>query len=338
MYWYDETGKESDVVVSSRIRFARNITDKPFMSRLNKEGANDIIRQVRDALDKDGNWSYTDFEKLPDEEAQSFVERYDVSPEFIESKLPHGYLRNENTGVGIMICEEDHIRLQCIRAGLALEEAFESARQVDDVLCEKLDIAFDEKLGFLTHCPTNLGTAMRASVMVFLPALSMNHRIGALSTSLGKLGLTIRGMWGEGSDSDGYMYQISNQTTLGIGEEDTIKKLEEITSQIMELERGARNAMKSDNPERMTDLAYRSLGTLRSSYLMSSKEFLSLFAYVRLGLSLGILPKDELTHEKLNEIMVHVMPATLTLSSGKHLGEVERDKCRAKYLRDILSK
>lgn len=106
----------------------------------------------------------------------------------------------------------------------------------------------------------------------------------------------------------------------------------------MELERGARNAMKSDNPERMTDLAYRSLGTLRSSYLMSSKEFLSLFAYVRLGLSLGILPKDELTHEKLNEIMVHVMPATLTLSSGKHLGEVERDKCRAKYLRDILSK
>ena len=136
----------------------------------------------------------------------------------------------------------------------------ESARQVDDILCEKLDIAFDEKLGFLTHCPTNLGTAMRASVMVFLPALSMNHRIGALSASLGKLGLTIRGMWGEGSDSDGYMYQISNQTTLGIGEEDTIKKLEEITSQIMELERGARNAMKSDNPERMTDLAYRSLG------------------------------------------------------------------------------
>lgn len=145
-------------------------------------------------------------------------------------------------------------------------------------------------------------------------------------------------MWGEGSEADGYMYQISNQTTLGISEEDTVKKLEEVTAQIMELERSARNTMKSDNPDRMTDLAYRSLGTLRSAYLMSSKEFLSLFAYVRLGLALGVLPENELSYEKLGEIMVHVMPATLSLSSGKHLSETERDRRRAEYLRECLSK
>lgn len=338
MYWYSEKGKEADVVVSSRVRFARNIADKPFTSRLTDDGARDIITQVCSAVKDESGWSYTDFGALSDEQAQAFVERHDVSPEFADAKLPHGYLKQEDTGVGIMICEEDHIRLQCVRAGLALREAFDAACAADDLLCDKLDIAFDEKLGFLTHCPTNLGTGMRASVMVFLPALSMNRRIGALSASLGKLGLTIRGMWGEGSEADGYMYQISNQTTLGISEEDTVKKLEEVTAQIMELERSARNTMKSDNPDRMTDLAYRSLGTLRSAYLMSSKEFLSLFAYVRLGLALGVLPENELSYEKLGEIMVHVMPATLSLSSGKHLSETERDRRRAEYLRECLAK
>ena len=262
--------------------------------------------------------------------------RYDVSPEFAASALPHAYMYQKDSGVGIMICEEDHIRLQCIRSGLALEEAFNRANEVDDKLIDRLDVAFDDKLGFLTHCPTNLGTGMRASIMVFLPALAMNRKIGALASSLGKLGLTIRGTWGEGSDADGYMYQISNQTTLGISELDTIKKLEEVTAQIMELERNARATMKSDSPDRLTDLAYRSLGTLRSSYLMSSKEFLSLCAYVRLGLALGYLDEKELSYEKLTETMVHVMPASLSVDEGKHLGELERDKARAKYLRTHL--
>lgn len=338
MYWFLEKGKESDVVVSSRVRFARNIDSTPFMSRQSEEGARAIIEKVRGVFEGDTDWSYTGFEELSGDEAHAFVERYDVSPEFAESPLPHGYLKNDHTGVGIMICEEDHIRLQCVRAGLALKEAFNAACLADDSICEKLDIAFDEKLGFLTHCPTNLGTGMRASVMVFLPALSMNRRIGSLAASLGKLGLTIRGMWGEGSESDGYMYQISNQITLGVGEEETIKKLEEITVQIMELERKARESMKESNPDRMTDLAYRSLGTLRSAYLMSTKEFLGLCAYVRLGLAIGVLPEHELSYEKLTEIMVHIMPATLSLSSGKHLGETERDRRRAEYLRECLAK
>lgn len=336
MYWYTEKGKDSDVVISSRVRYARNLRDVPFVSRLDKAGAEAVIEKVRGALDDESGWEFTDFSSLSGEQAQAYVERYDVSPEFAASALPHAYMYQKDSGVGIMICEEDHIRLQCIRSGLALEEAFNCANEVDDKLIDRLDVAFDDKLGFLTHCPTNLGTGMRASIMVFLPALAMNRKIGALASSLGKLGLTIRGTWGEGSDADGYMYQISNQTTLGISELDTIKKLEEVTAQIMELERNARATMKSDSPDRLTDLAYRSLGTLRSSYLMSSKEFLSLCAYVRLGLALGYLDEKELSYEKLTETMVHVMPASLSVDEGKHLGELERDKARAKYLRTHL--
>ena len=338
MYWYTEKGKDSDVVISSRVRYARNLSDVPFVSRLDEDGARKVIDTVRGALKDEKGWEYTDFSALSGEQAQAFVERYDVSPEFATSTLPRGYLRQKDCGVGIMICEEDHIRLQCIRSGLALEEAYRLANEVDDKLIDRLDIAFDDRLGFLTHCPTNLGTGMRASIMVFLPALAMNRKIGALASSLGKLGLTIRGTWGEGSDADGYMYQISNHTTLGIGELDTIKKLEEVTAQIMELERNARATMKSDSPDRLTDLAYRSLGTLRSSYLMSSKEFLSLCAYVRLGIALGYISEDELTYEKLTETMIHVMPASLSVDEGKHLGELERDKARAEYLRRHLAK
>ena len=336
MYWYTQKGKDTDVVVSSRVRFARNIKNVPFTSRLDADGANKLISDIRAVFEEDKDWSYTDFLALSEEEALSFVEHYDVSPEFAESKLPHGYLKNDSSEVGIMLCEEDHIRLQCIRSGLALTSAYEAACKVDDMINDKLNISYDEKLGYLTHCPTNLGTAMRASVMVFLPGLSMNKKIGSLTTALGKLGLTIRGMWGEGSDSDGYMYQISNQITLGITEEETIARLEEVTGQIMELERHTREVMKSDNPDRMTDLAYRSLGTLRSSYLMSSKEFLGLYAYVRLGLALGLLPHTDLTFEKLAAIMVHVMPATLSLTSGRNFDALDRDKLRAEYLRENL--
>ena len=335
MAWYNSSGPETDVVISSRIRFARNLAGYPFTSRLNEQTAREVIGLASAALTgADNKYKVIDFTNLTPAEARAFVENHSVSPEFIESKLPHALVVSDEEGVAVMLCEEDHIRLQVIRPGLALREAYEKACELDDRLSESADIAWDESLGYLTHCPTNLGTGMRASVMMFLPAMTINKQIRALASSLSKLGLTMRGLYGEGSEADGYMYQISNQVTLGITEENTIKKLSDVVLQIIARERQLRAAMMSDAPDRITDTVMRSVGALRYAHMMSSEEFLKHYAYVRLGISLGII--KDITYEKLGNLLVEAMPATLTLRAGHELGPTERDLARAKYIRENI--
>ncbi len=333
MAWYNKSGKENDVVVSSRIRFARNIADYPFDSKLDETSCNEIIEKVTNAL---GNkFTKVDFKELSHVETGALVEKHYISPNFAKKKNPHALLINDNDDVSVMVCEEDHIRLQCIMPGLALDEAYKSACIYDDMLDDNINIAFDESWGYLTHCPTNLGLGMRASVMMFLPALTMTRSMENMSVQLSKLGLIIRGMYGEGSEPDGCLYQISNRITMGITEEDTLKKLNEIVKQICEKERKAREMLKSDRYSVIADRVGRSYGILKYARIVSSKEFMKLYSDVRLGIALGLI--DGLTYEKLGEIMIGVLPANLISNNGgKTISDFERDVLRASVIREAI--
>lgn len=332
MAWYNTTGKDTDIVLSSRVRFARNLSGYAFGNRLTDKQAEKIITDVGSLLSENG------FEKAPLSsmlEAISYVEQHYISREFAEKKAPHALMMNEPCGYAVMLCEEDHIRLQCILPGLALDEAYASLCKLDDLIDKSFDIAYDEKLGYLTHCPTNLGTGMRASVMMFLPALTMSGRIGELANQLSKIGLTMRGLYGEGTASQGGIYQISNQITLGITEEDTLKKLSDVIGQIKENELSVRKLINEEKNPDLVDRICRAEGTLRHAFLLSSNEFISLFSDVRLGIALGIV--KDISYEVLDSLFVSVMPATLLLSEPNPVGsEKARDILRAKRIKEAL--
>ncbi len=336
MAWYNEIGNEFDTVLSSRIRFARNLCGYPFDGKLSHEGAKEIIEKVYSSLKGQGFSRHDFFDGTTTEEA-SLVEKHYISREFATKKSPHALLINESTNASLMICEEDHIRLQTILPGLALTEAYEIATKYDDILDASLDIAYDEELGYLTHCPTNLGTGMRASVMMFLPALTMASRISSIASQLSKIGLTMRGLFGEGSESKGYIYQISNQITLGITEEDTLKKLGDVISQINEQERKLRSSIRGENLERLRDTALRSEGILKYAHMLSSREFIEHFSNIRLGISLGII--TDISYVTLGNLFIETMPATLTLAEKETpKTDSERDRARARLCHEALGK
>lgn len=335
MAWYNTLGKSSDTVISSRVRLARNIVGYPFASKLDAAGANEIIEKVGVTLESAG-FRKISFNDISPVMATSYVERHFVSPEFANKDTPHALLLQETGGLAVMVCEEDHLRIQSILPGLALEEAYKNASQVEKRLDEDFDFAYSEQLGYLTHCPTNLGTGMRASVMMFLPALTMGGYMDSLAAQLSKIGLTVRGLFGEGSGAAGSMYQISNQITLGITEEETLKKLADAVSQISESERKARNSISGENLERLTDRILRAEGVLKYAWRMSSQEFMKLFSDVRFGIALGIV--KDISYEQLGTLLVEAMPATLTLNSeNTPKTENARDRLRAQKIQSTLS-
>ena len=335
MAWYNTTASSSDTVISTRVRLARNLNGYPFASRLDAAQANEIIEKVSAPLEASG-FRRINFSDLSPVMATSYVERHYVSPEFARLESPHSLLLQEQTGLAVMVCEEDHLRIQCIQPGLSLDEAYRNAARVEKRLDEDFDFAYSEQLGYLTHCPTNLGTGMRASVMMFLPALTRGGYIDSLAGQLSKIGLTVRGLFGEGSGSAGCMYQISNQITLGITEAETLEKLRDAVGQITESEKRARASITGDSLERLTDRILRAEGTLRYAHILSSSELIKLFAEVRFGIALGIV--DQITYDQLGTLLVEAMPATLTLSAETTpKSELARDKLRAQRVRAVLS-
>ncbi len=335
MSWYQSVGKSAGTVISTRVRLARNINGYPFASKLDAASANEIIEKVSTPLESSG-FRKINFADLSPIMATSYVERHYVSPEFATKEAPHALLLQEQIGVAVMVCEEDHLRIQSILPGLALEEAYQNAKKAEQRLDEDFDFAYSEELGYLTHCPTNLGTGMRASAMMFLPALTRGGYMDSLASQLSKIGLTVRGLFGEGSGVAGCMYQISNQITLGITEEETLKKLKEAIKQISEKELFARKSITGDELDRLTDRILRSEGLLKHAYMMSSSEFIKLFADVRFGIAMGII--TNISYEQLGELLVEAMPATLTLSSeSTPKTENARDKLRAARIKSILS-
>ena len=320
--------KNEDVVISSRVRFARNLKDVPFSAK----GIESAVVKVKDAIgDK---FAQCDFDAFSDTEKQSYVEKHIVSREFMQSKTPHALFSDKDGVLRIMAGEEDHVRIQAITRGFSLDEAYNAACEADDLLSSKLDIAYDEKLGFLTRCPTNLGTGMRASVMVFLPGLTLAKRIRPLLSQLAKLGIAVRGIYGEGSEAQGCIYQISNRETLGITEEDTIAKISEITSQVITLERKAREELKDALGDRLIDRVMRSLGKLKYAHMLSLSEFMECWADIRMGASIGIV--KELDYTSLDTAFAKVMPGTLSARSGLEQNEGALALERAKRVKELI--
>lgn len=327
----------NDVVISTRIRLARNLKDYPFPCKLNSQGREKVIEKVRDAVKKSNSpvasdFSFIKMSELTSSQSVSLVEKRLVSPEFISDTDGRALLISKDECFSIMINEEDHIRLQVITKGLSLEQAYDTADKLDTLLDENLDFAFDEKLGYLTQCPTNLGTGMRASVMLHLPALEKSRAINRIAGNLSKLGLTIRGAHGEGTEPKGALYQLSNQVTLGISEKAAIENLKNITEQLIAQENQARERLCSSID--IQDAISRSLGILRSALVISHDEALKLLSNVRLG----IVSKQitDVSTETIDRLMLAVEPATLTVTLNKNLSAHDRDIERANLIRAEL--
>ena len=289
MKWYDKISNTDDVVISSRVRLARNLVDYPFPSRLDSKEKEEVSSIIKEALSdyNEKALGNIDMASLTPAEAVSLAEKHLISPEFASETRGRSLLLSESEDVSIMHCEEDHVRIQVIYPGLSLEEAFSTAEKIDSHLEKKLSYAFSENLGYLTQCPTNLGTGMRASVMLHLPALSKKGAMRGLSTTVSKLGLTLRGSYGEGGETSGDIYQLSNQVTLGISESAAIQNLSSIAMQIIAQEKQARAILVKD--EDFMDKIYRAYGILKSAYKLTSRELTNLLSYVRLGAAQGIL-------------------------------------------------
>lgn len=331
---------EADVAISSRIRLARNLDAYPFAPRLTGTQGIDILGKVKDAVfnskseDFEG-LSYLEIKTLNPIDKQLLVEKHLISPDFAEGDANRAVIVSRDEKISIMVNEEDHLRLQCIFPGMQLEMAWQLCSKLDTQLEEKLDFAFDKSSGYLTCCPTNTGTGIRASVMLHLPALSMTGYIKGILETCGKLGVAVRGMYGENSEAAGNMFQISNQVTLGQTEEEIIAGIVNITAQISEQERILRVELYKQSPMRFEDRVFRSLGILKNARIISTEESLKLLSDVRLGIIMGLMSGLEL--KELNEMMIIVQPAYLQKLSGGQLQPDERDSGRAGLLRKKLA-
>lgn len=334
MAWYHIPGQEQDIVISTRVRFARNLAPYPFPSRLDAPRAREIITGVGEILEKNG-FARHEFADISRAAAYSLVEKHYASPAFIKVSLPHALFLNEPCNLAVMVCEEDHIRLQCIQPGLALRDAYAGADKIEALLDGAFDMAFDGRLGYLTGCPTGLGTAMRASVMMCLPLLTETGHMEAMAVRLGEMGLTLRGLYGEGSGAAGYLYQVSNRTTLGVTEVETLDRVAEAVRQIIGCERHLRETVTGTELDKLTDRVCRAEGILRHAYRLSSSELLSLLADLRMGAAMGILPRIKV--ETLTALLIEAMPATLSVSADTPpRNDHERDILRAQMVKERL--
>lgn len=337
--WYIDKGPESDVVVSSRVRLARNFKEYPFPYRMTKEQAESVLSRVKDVIQGSSssatkNFVYMNMQELPPVDRQILMEKHLISPNLLESRVSSAAIISKDEKISVMVNEEDHLRIQCLFPGLQLDKAWNLCGKLDTLLEEKVDFAFSKQYGYLTCCSTNIGTGIRASAMLHLPALTMIGYIGRVLEACGKLGVAVRGLYGENSEATGNMFQISNQVTLGMTEAEIISNMTNITSQIMEQERTLRGELYVQNPQRLEDKVFRSLGILTHARIISTEESLKLLSDIRLGVEMGII--KDIPIEKINEVMLLIQPAYLQKRVGKNLSPDERDIQRAETVRKQL--
>jgi protein arginine kinase len=293
--WYMQNGKEGDIVLSTRVRLARNLSDFPFPGNLTPEKQREVVDVVASAMassDVGNDFKLIDMTTLTELERLQLVEKHLISRDLATGDGVRAVLLSTDESVSIMINEEDHLRIQVLGTGLCLDDCLKKAMRIDDALDRTLKYAFDEKLGYLTKCPTNLGTGMRASAMLHLPALTQGNAIRELSASVGKLGFVIRGLYGEGSVAKGALYQISNQLTLGFDEETIVKRLSDVVEQMIEHERNYREQARKSGKLWLEDKIWRSAGILTYARSISTDEAMQLLSDLRLGASLGIIDTD----------------------------------------------
>lgn len=326
MIWYKDN---DNIVISTRIRLARNLSDTPFPNALTDKKP--VLEKIKNAVAMQKSFKEYDMSKLSESSKTALSEEHLISPQMAKSKDSIAFI-NDDKNISIMAMEEDHIRLQVIMGGYALDEAFKLANETDDALESELDFAFDEELGYLTACPTNTGTGLRASVMLHLPALFLTDSIEKIAVSASKLGIAMRGFYGEGSKAFGNFYQISNQITAGESEEDIIKRVKNIVEQIINLEKQARENLLKTNETAFTEKIYRAYGVLKYTHSISSLEAKNYLSDVLLGQNMGIIKEHGILSPM--ECIVRTEPAML--SGSEDLTPQERDIKRAEIIRQNI--
>lgn len=331
--WYDDSGFQSDIVLSTRVRLARNIKDIPFPNKMTDQQAAEVIATVENALGRmNMNFQRKDILSLSPLEREQLVEKRFISPNFAKAKKPSAVFLSGDETISLMVNEEDHIRLQAIFAGFECQKAYEIVSKMDTVLGETTNYAVHQKYGYLTSCLTNVGTGIRISFMMHLPAICKTHMAESLFSALGKLGVTVRGMYGEGSKASGYLFQVSNQMTLGVNEKEIAERLNDVVNQLISKERELRNELLKREGAVLEDKIMRSVGILKTARLLSTKEMLNLFSNLRYGISVGLV--KDISPETLNLLMVETSPAHLAANNES---PQKRDEERAKRVREKLN-
>jgi len=337
--WLRGVGPEADVVISSRVRLARNLADFPFISRTTPQDRAQIEKMLRERIIDIGGEKellYLDLSQLEKIDRQFLVERHLISREHAESQGARSVAIDGEERFSLMINEEDHLRIQVMHSGLNLQAAWEQINALDDAIEEKVTYAYHERWGYLTACPTNVGTGMRVSVMLHLPALVITRQIEKVFRSLQKINLAVRGLYGEGSQAMGDFYQISNQVTLGRTEEEIVRQVSDIVPVIVDYERQAREFLVKESHQSLHDRVSRAFGILRTAQTISSEETMHLLSSVRMGVNLGLI--RDLSISAVNDLFIRTQPAHLQKLAGSELDTTERDIERARYIRRYLNK
>ncbi len=334
--WLKGTGPFSEIVISSRIRFARNLEKYPFPHWANEAQLKDVFSDFENAyksIDRFKGAIYIMMKDLSSVDKQMLIERHLISREHVINPEHKAVLISEREIISIMVNEEDHFRIQVLQSGFNLQDTWKLANKIDEELEQYLDYAYSAEFGYLTCCPTNVGTGLRASCMVHLPALVATKQINRIIQAINKLGLTARGLFGEGTEAYGNYFQISNQVTLGYSEEEIVDNLERIMRQIIEQEQAARKSLVINQRQLLEDRVFRAAGILKSARLITTEETLNQLSSIRLGVDLDII--KDIDHHMLNELFLQIQPAHLQKSQGRQLSADERDAVRAQL---ILSK
>ncbi len=339
--WLRGTGPESDIVISSRVRLARNLADFPFIARATAADRTEIGRIVRTRVEKlheagkfSGQLIYVDVSELEAVDRQFLVERQLISRELSDSEGARAVVIDQGERMSVMINEEDHLRMQVMKSGLDLDSAWSQINELDDLIEAQVTFAYNDRFGYLTACPTNVGTGVRVSVMLHMPALVITRQIDKVFRSLQKINLAVRGLYGEGSQAMGDFYQISNQVTLGLSEEELIKKVSDVVPVLIDYERHARDFLIRESQETLHDRVSRAYGILRTAQTISSEETMHLLSSLRMGINLGLI--DDVPIPTVNKLFIHTQPAHLQKLSGMELDTSDRNIERATYLRRHL--
>ncbi|MCL2362663.1 MAG: protein arginine kinase [Defluviitaleaceae bacterium] len=336
--WYQDSQSDQSQILSSRVRLARNIKKYRFGQKLTPEDASLMVQEAQDAVSRAGARMFhqMDITALGETEQKVFIEKHIVSPEFLKGTLPQSLLISDDQNISVMLNEEDHIRIQSVQPGDMLAQALEKANQIDDLIEESVEFAFHPEFGYLTACPTNTGTGLRASFMIHLPCLERSDGLKKLLPTINRVGITLRGLYGEGTAPMGSIYQISNQTTLGKSEEEIIQGLQNVTNTVIEKEKSAMDKLMSAHRDDTENTIYRAYGTLAYSRKMTAKEAMDMLSLVRLGYMADLLDKPK-PIKQIYQIMMEIQPGHLMRLAGREMNEAERDSARAKYLREIFS-
>jgi protein arginine kinase len=335
--WLKTEAEESDVVLSSRVRLARNLGNIPFPNHAQEETLEEVLTQVKRVLPKMESFPgavFFEMAALSNSEQHILAERRLISPEFIMKKIPAGLVLDDNRLLSLMINEEDHLRLQVLNPGLSLDKLLEKAEELDRELSTSLEFAYSEEFGYLTACPTNAGTGLRVSLFVHLPALAEANRLQDVLGTKPPSGLAVRGFYGEGSEVVGQIYQISNQLTLGWTEWRILEDLSDTAHKIIREERAAREKLVEEENIHLEDRVFRALGILQKARLVSSLEFIEHFSSLRLGVLTGLLPEIDL--QVVNDLLVLTQPAHIQRIAGRPMSPLDRDVFRADLIRSRL--